>query len=275
MHDQIQTALKRLDAAIQIHKPIAVFGLFSGGHDSFSACYVASLHPAFTAAVHINTGTGVPATREYVIETCWRRNWKLLEYKATENVRVNGNPDPQVYADLVRDHGFPGPYHHRKMYNRLKQRQIERLERDFGADCRGKVKKRVLYVSGCRTQESERRMGNTQEVQLEGRRIWVAPIHDWSKLDTTNLLEHAQQPRNPVVDLIHKSGECLCGAFAKKGELAELGMWDLTRPAYYAIVKLEAEVAPKFGWGWGEKPRHKNQKLLPLGPLCWSCDKSQ
>jgi len=28
--------------------------------------------------------------------------------------------------------------------------------------------------------------------------------------------------RNEVVDLIHKSGECLCGAFAKPGELKRL-----------------------------------------------------
>lgn len=273
--EMIDTALSRLDAAIQQHNPIAVFGLFSGGHDSFSACYVASLHQKFHSVVHINTGIGVPATRQYVVDTCIARAWSLLEYRATENVRADGKPDPQVYADIVRKYGFPGPSGHRQMYVRLKQRQLQRLERDFGANCRKKEKKRILLVSGARTQESERRMGNTEEVQIEGRRIWVAPIHDWSKLDTTNLLEYAQQPRNPVVDLIHKSGECLCGAFAKKGELAELNMWDLTRPAYDYLKNLEDEVGPKFGWGWGERPRRNNQELLPLGPLCWSCDKTK
>lgn len=105
----------------------------------------------------------------------------------------------------------------------LKERQLRQLERDYKASGRKSNLRRVMYVSGARTQESTRRMGNTAEVQIDGRRIWVAPCHDWSKLDTSDYLEHFGQPRNLVVDLIHKSGECLCGAFAKKGELAELG----------------------------------------------------
>lgn len=275
MQEKIAVALGRLDAAIQDLKPIAVFGLFSGGHDSFSARYVASQHPAFTAAVHINTGIGIRGTRDYVVETCKNRKWKLLEYKAVENVGKNGNPDPQVYDDFVRRHGFPGPHGHGMMYVRLKERALLRLQRDHGATARGKEKRRVLYVSGCRTQESERRMANTQEMQVDGQRIWCAPIHDWSKLDTTELLEYAKQPRNPIVDLIHKSGECLCGAFAKKGELAELGIWPETREAYERITALEKEVVPVFGRGWGERPQRGGKKQMRLpGMLCWSCDKT-
>lgn len=275
MTTQIDAALQRLDAAVKIYKPIAVFGLFSGGHDSFSATYVASLHPAFTAAVHINTGIGVKATRDYVIRTCLDRGWRLLEYRADENANAKGRPDPQVYADIIRRHGFPGPGSHHWMYQLLKQRQIERIERAFGATAKRGQERLVLYVSGCRTQESQRRMGNTEERHVEGRRIWCAPIHDWSKLDTTNLLEHTGQPRNPVVDLIHKSGECLCGAFAKKGELEELALWPETREAYLHIKALEAEVVPVHGRGWGERPQRggKNQGRLP-GMLCWSCDKA-
>ena len=274
MESKITLALQRLDAVIQEHKPIAVFGLFSGGHDSFSATYVASQHPAFTAAVHINTGIGVAATREYVRQTCADRGWKLLEYAAAENVNAKGESDPQIYAELVRKEGFPGPHGHGMMYARLKERQLRRLQRDFGASGRRGKERRVLYVSGCRSQESERRMANTDELQIDGPRIWAAPIHDWSKLDTTNCLEFADQPRNPVVDAIHKSGECLCGAFAKKGELEELAFWPITRDAYLEIKVLECEVAPIHGRGWGERPQRggKRQMRIP-GMLCWSCDK--
>lgn len=274
MNEQIHIALDRLDKAIAEHEPIAVFGLFSGGHDSFCSTYIASLHPAFTGAVHINTGTGIAETRNYVRRTCEKRNWPLFEYKAIENTKADGTPDPQIYADIVRKHGFPGAFSHRMMYSKLKERSLRRLERDFGASARGKKKKRVMLVSGCRTQESTRRMANTEEVQIDGRRIWVAPIHDWSKLDTSITLELVEQPRNIIVDLIHKSGECLCGAFAKKGEMEELNLWPQTRPAYRALKKLEKEIVPKFGWGWEEKPPKKadpNQGGLFSSPLCWSC----
>jgi len=277
INNLIEQALARLSSAIEKHKPIAVFGLFSGGHDSFTASYIASLHPAFTAAVHINTGTGIPLTRDYVYKTANARKWKFLEYKATENTNAKGEPDPQIYADIVRQFGFPGPFGHRMMYSRLKERQLRRLERDFGASGRRNDPKRVMYVSGCRSAESDRRMANTEEVQVDGRRVWVAPIHDWSKLNTSELMESVEQPRNLIVDLIHKSGECLCGAFAKKGELAELGMWPQTRAAHDEIIRLENEVGPQFGWGWEDKPpkNYKTQPMLAgINSLCWSCDKN-
>lgn len=272
MNKKIERALSRLDKAISEINPIAVFGLFSGGHDSLSATYIASLHPSFTAAVHINTGIGVEATREFVRETCNTQKWKLLEYRAWENTKSNGEPDPMIYDDIVKKYGFPGPPRHGEMYVKLKERSLMRLERDIGASGRGKCKKRVLYVSGVRKQESERRMGTVEELKIESRRAWVSPILDWSKLDTTLLIEQVQLKRNPVVDLIHKSGECLCGAFAKQGELEELKLWDITRPVYERIKRLEKEVKEKgFQWGWEEKPpRCKIQKTQP-GMLCHSC----
>ncbi len=279
MNDRIKTAIanarERLRHAIYVHRPTFVFGLFSGGHDSFSACYVASLERHFNGIAHINTGWGIEATREYVRDTCNSREWRLLEYKASENVRArDGAPDPQDYATFVRVHGFPGPHGHGMMYQRLKERQLRRLERDHGA--KSKDGHRIMYVSGCRSEESDRRMANTEEVQVDGRRIWCAPIHDWTKLDTTECLEYANQPRNPVVDLIHKSGECLCGAYAKKGELEELALWDITRPAYLRIRALESEVVPIYGRGWGEAPKKDNRtQEMFSGPLCWGCDKME
>ncbi len=277
MERKIAQAVERINNAIQEFEPIAVYGLFSGGHDSFSSCFVASQASRFDGIVHINTGIGIEATREYVRNTCEERRWKLLEYKAVENTGPKGNLDPMVYADLVRKWGFPGPHGHGMMYQRLKLRALLRLARDTGASCRGKVKKRMLLVSGCRSQESQRRMGNTEEIQVDGRQIWCAAIHDWNKLDTGDLLAYANQPRSEVVDLIHKSGECLCGAFAKSGELEELKLWPITRPAYDYIIQLQAEVQKMHPWGWGQRPPKKSPKTpgtdKPL-PLCWSCERA-
>ena len=108
---------------------------------------------------------------------------------------------------------------------------------------------------------------------MDGRRIWCAPIHDWTKLDTTDLIAHAGLSRNPVVDLIHKSGECLCGAYAKRGELEELAQWPETRPAYDRIKALEAEVKDRFPWGWEGQPGKKPKKQP--GILCQSCVHSE
>ncbi len=282
MTDKTQIALSRIFVAANVHQPIAVFGLFSGGHDSVTATAIASMYPKFTAALHINTGFGVQRTREYVYETAKARGWNLLEKRAVDNINAEGNPDPQVYRELVLKYGFPGPNGHGMMYARLKERCLRGLQRDFLAS----PERRVMYISGCRSGESIRRMAHTEEVQIDGQRIWVAPIHDWSASDCSEFMEQQQIARNPVVDLIHKSGECLCGAFAEKGELQELALWPETQPMYREIVTLEAEVrAEGFPWGWEDGPpdwwleKKRGQEFLldydsdAPQHLCWSCNK--
>ncbi len=248
----IETGLERISVAIDRFRPVKVFGLLSGGHDSLTATEIASRHPAFSAAVHIRTGIGVKETFQFVRETCAERGWPLLVYSAAEHVRGDGTPDPQIYRNLVLDQGFPGPAHHGKMYQRLKERQLERLVRDhkkfYSRQC-------VLLVSGRRSQESARRGRTVVERERDPRapgRAWVNPIHDISKIDTSRVIAAAGLRRNPVVDLIHKSGECLCGAFAEPGELEELKLWF---PETWAeIMAIQADVLKKFPWGWGQRP---------------------
>lgn len=279
IQDKIHIASTWLVEVVKDYKPIAVFGLFSGGHDSLSATWLASTLPQFTSAVHINTGIGVEETRRFVQRTCRNQNWPLLELKAEENVNSKGQPDPKSYRDFVLKYGFPGPAGHGFMYVNLKERALKRLGRMYGADARGKNKRRIMLVTGVRNQESARRMGNAAEdVDVRGREIWVNPILDWTKSDTSELIEYDRLERSPIVDLIHKSGECLCGAFAKPGELEELKLWPQTREAYDRIKALEAEAkAAGVHCVWGTRPPKKQQerqyKQLELGPLCWSCSK--
>lgn len=248
---KIQIALERITSAIEVFQPKLVVGLFSGGHDSLSANLVASKASRFSGCLHVNTGIGIPATREFVRATCERQGWKLWEYKATENTYADGTPDPMDYDDLVRRFGFPGPDAHRYMYIKLKQRSIERFLRDVGA----RTDFPVLFISGARSEESERRMGNTDtKPSNRGRSVWVNAIHDWTKADTNSFIDRLHVERNLVVDLIHKSGECLCGAYAKPGELNELGQWPQTRPAYDRICALQEEVMKRFPWTWEEAP---------------------
>lgn len=267
-------AVQRTRDWIAEFKPVAVVGLLSGGHDSMTANLVAHEAGA-TASLHVNTGIGIERTRDYVRQNCADRNWKLAEYKAVENIRSDGIADPQNYDDLVRRFGFPGPASHRFMYARLKERQLRRFERDVGATS----KTPVIYISGCRRDESVRRMGNVvDKPQREGRRVWLSSIYDFTKSDCSRCMEHHGVKRNEVVDLIHKSGECLCGAFADKPEFDELKMWfpDVAK----RIEELEAEVMQQWPWRWCDTgpPKWFKQKLagqedLPFDqPLCQSCN---
>jgi 3'-phosphoadenosine 5'-phosphosulfate sulfotransferase (PAPS reductase)/FAD synthetase len=250
--------------------------LFSGGHDSATATLIANESGADTT-LHINTGIGVEQTRDYVRATCSNRNWNLREYKATENTKADGTPDPQIYEDIVREHGFPGAPQHYAMYVQLKERQLARFERDI----RATPVRPVLYISGARSDESVRRMGNVKpEPQKKGRQVWLNAIHDFTKKDCSTCMAHCALHRNEVVDLIHKSGECLCGAFAEPGELSELEIW-FPKEAK-RIRDLEQELLPKFPWGWEDHPpawyKEKNQgQMFMLGydefqPLCHRCN---
>jgi len=114
----------RIDEAIDTYQADYVFGLFSGGHDSTVATYIACQHPRFTAALHCDTGIGIPQTRQFVIDTCKEWGIELEYWKATESTRADGTPDPQIWEETVKLYGFPGPPQHRAMYIRLKERPL-------------------------------------------------------------------------------------------------------------------------------------------------------
>ncbi len=161
----IRRATERIAAAIDRFNPCLVVGLNSGGHDSLTANFVASQAKRFDGCLHINTGTGIPATRQFVVDTCAARNWRLWEYHAKDNTKADGTPDPMDYEQMCLKYGFPGPAGHRVMYIKLKERQIERFLRDVGAT----PEHPVLFISGARSEESKRRMGNTNtEASIRG-----------------------------------------------------------------------------------------------------------
>lgn len=191
------------------YQPIAEYALFSGGHDSLSVTHWAMSQGA-DAAAHINTGIGIEKTRQFVRDTCERNEWALHEESAAKR-----------YEDIVRDHGFPGPNAHRYMYILLKARGVDALVRKT----KSKRMDKVLLITGVRKQESIRRMGTVKPIQQQGAKVWVAPFLEMTKADVNEYLSLHNVQRNEVVDCLHMSGECLCGAFAHKGELDEIRFW--------------------------------------------------
>jgi len=132
----LDDAFEVLDEAAEIIAPRAWVALFSGGHDSLTATTVAfewaRARDVPLTAAHIRTGTGIPATTEYVKEVCAAQGWPLKIY------------DPPVpYEDIVLEYGFMGPGQHGIAYNRLKERCLRQIVREAKVE----YKDRIAFVT--------------------------------------------------------------------------------------------------------------------------------
>lgn len=227
--------------------------LLSGGNDSTTLAHI--FKDRATHAIHANTTIGIEETRQFVRDTCKAWELPLIEKVA-----------PKPYRDLVIERGFPGPAMHYKMFTRLKERCLEAARNDLVSN---PYKQRIVFIAGRRRQESKRREGVPIH-ERKGSVIWSSPLAFWTKLDLTIYRLLNDVPSNPVSDVLHMSGECLCGAFAHRGELEEIGAW--FPGVRDEIESLEAEVRaaghaePFCRWGHGQgKPSES-------GPMCSSCD---
>jgi len=262
----------RVDAALDVIESAFVAGaqvmmpLFSGGHDSICATVLASRHPKFMGDVfHFDTGIGAKATRIFVDEVCREFRWNLRVFKS-----------PSTYEMFVREQGFPGPGMHQWAYIRLKERCLRQAMKGFGKD-------RVALITGCRSQESARRMGHVLPLKIgetnkdgkvsEKRRLWVAPCHDWSPRDQMEFMDADDLPRNPLkLSPLGMSGECFCGAFARPAEIEMLRQY---APDVAAEIDRLSVIAMESGKHsvWGTRPnKAKGIVAAQTGPMCSSCD---
>lgn len=264
IEDRIAEGLLVIDHALTLGAS-EILPLFSGGHDSLSACYLASMHPAFDGRVyHIDTGIGSNITRCFVEDVCKEYGWQLCVYKSNFS-----------YEKFVERLGFPGPGAHQWVYNKLKDRPISQMTKGRG---------RVVLITGCRQQESLRRMGHVEPVKLgetskktgnvsRKNRIWTAPCWNWSVQDQKEFMEFFGLSRNPLKCCpLKMSGECFCGAFARPGEYNMIRVY---APDVADEIDRLTEVAKRAGTHsqWGTpKVREKMLTSVQTGPLCHSCD---
>lgn len=252
-----------------------VWALFSGGYDSLAAALVAEQHPHFAGVIHIRTGTGVDETYEYVRQIAARRGWPLLTFEP---------PERDSYERLISLYGMPGPGFHHVPYRWLKERQIQAATRHLkdGQPRRA----HVMLVSGARAKESQRRSLNMVDGPIKKAdshaQIYVSPIIDWTKGDCLDAIARAGVPESEVVATIHKSGECLCGAFGSQGELEELAVfWPRSAQRIYDWQRHVWTVrGDAVNCRWGERPSKiprgqlalwKHADAPPPGPLCEGC----
>lgn len=211
MNVPFDDAERIIGEAIDEHEPVKTYALFSGGNDSLVATHIAHQLTDVDKTVHINTGIGIPETRQFVRDACDNLGWDLKEL----------HPPDKSYEDFIQEHGFPGPGAHIYAYSWLKDRAIRQLVQE----AKEEWKDRVMLLTGVRTSESDRRMGHTQEIYRDGAQLWVAPIISWDREHLREVRERDNLPTNPVVEKMHMSGECLCGAFAREYEFEELEFW--------------------------------------------------
>lgn len=268
--DKVVQARDILDSLLAEHNPVATFLMFSGGHDSLTATHLAAQwcldRDVLFKVAHINTGIGIEQTREFVRDTCEQLDWSLEELEADR--------EEQTYDYIVRKYGFPGPAGHPYMYRRLKERKVERLVREAKAG--HSRMSRVLLITGMRRDESIRRMIHADFQRRRGAQVWAAPLEHWVKADCNRYLEAHGLPRNPVVDLMHMSGECLCGSYARPDEMRELETWYPETAEYLHSLERQVEAGGIASCVWGHAARHTNEvhpaQQHLFSPLCVGCE---
>jgi 3'-phosphoadenosine 5'-phosphosulfate sulfotransferase (PAPS reductase)/FAD synthetase len=237
--------------------PVRTACLFSGGHDSTVLAH--RCRDQYDELMHIDTGTAVPGVREYVQEFAEWIDKPLVVYEAGD-----------AYERLVLElGGFPGPAGHGRAYTRLKERQIRRYVADTKVghhrnSC-------VMLLSGKRKAESARRAKTTLGIDKRGGQLYVNPLVDWTATDMAGYRRQHELPESPVAALLHRSGECNCGAFAEPGEREMLrSLYPTWFEQKIASLERAAECAGVQACRWGERP--PGEVPGDAGPLCSSCE---
>lgn len=260
------------------HDPIAVWCLFSGGHDSSVLAHRCRHH--YDGLAFIDTGTAVPGVIEFAHAFArWiDKPMRVLDagdaYRRLVlggTVRRNGNIEHGI--------GFPGPAMHSRCYRALKERQLRTLLRQSKVGHSRRA--RVLFLSGVRRAESRRRADRPPIDRLKGTAaVFVNPLINWTDLDMRCYRRRHRLPESDAAALLHRSGECNCGAFASAAQ--ERTTLKALYPEFFATIEaLEAEAeAAGLRWcRWGGYDRNGKRatdvpKQAP-GLLCEACDARQ
>ena len=267
---QMFRSYRILDDAIseaeQGHTLVGKYILFSGGKDSTVLAHL--FRQVVDGAVHIDTTIALPDTVHFVRSVCEEWSLPLTVVRA-----------PRTYEDLVLGrvlatkgktpgesiwHGFPGPPAHRITYSQLKERPLRLFKKSILNNPRSE---RVLYIAGTRYAESARRARNVTEHERRGNEVWCSPLAHWTDRDLVEYRKKHDAPLSEVSANLHMSGDCLCGAFAHKGELDEMAFWYPKTAAYIRSLQdqVEAEGMDHAVWGNG------GAGASAPGPMCSSC----
>ena len=180
------------------------YSLSSGGKDSQTMTDWLAEHDKLTAVVHIKTNVGLSMTTDFLKDFCRSRGYRLHLIE----------PQPKyIYSSFVLQYGFPGPAIHNMIMGVLKFKTM----RDFilSADL-----KHGCLVSGVRKFESRRRFNNYREpINSDGAMWFAAPLFYYTNEQVYVEYTERKLPISPAYKTgLGTSGECMCGAFAGRGD---------------------------------------------------------
>jgi 3'-phosphoadenosine 5'-phosphosulfate sulfotransferase (PAPS reductase)/FAD synthetase len=246
--------------------------LFSGGNDSTTLVHL--FRDQATHAFHANTGIGIEETRVFVRDMASTWNLPLIENhtrpgRGYDELVLGQVPDLRRPGQMIKFKGFPGPGSHSTMFAFLKERAIDALKVRL---CQMPRRQRVILIGGRRRAESKRRQ-KIKYLDVKGSAVFVSPLVNWTNEDLNTYRALNDVPRNEVSDLLHMSGECLCGAFAHSGELEEIGDYfpyaaDRIRGLERRALDSAVAEPSRCKWGWGAG----RERPSGAGPLCSSCE---
>lgn len=235
---KIEDAREIVKRGIREFDPIIILAGFTSGSDSLTLLHLLmdfriSFHPVFC-----NPGIGVVEQWQYIRDYCKKQQLTLIEQ----------TPVYKTYKQMVVHNGFPGPSIHTIMYSNLKQKSFQHLNRFYF--------NRAMIMSGVRLSESERRKINIDTAIYSDDKTklrWVSPLINWTDDDKAEYLEHKRIELSPVSKCMGMSCECLCGSYAKKGELAKLQThYPATAKGIIDLQNILFDLG--FTWGWEDVP---------------------
>lgn len=206
-----------------------VYGLCSGGKDSMSACSVAHNIRPLDGIILVDTsivarnGEDKPsyiASRKFAEKLgvpfiCIKPKDDLK--KGFEYVRcVMKYGMGKTYENYCKKYGFPHAGQHSQAMRWLKKKALVGFVMSIT-----KSGDRVAFISGVRQKESSRREVNAQIIGVDDdtpRIIWIAPIYYWTTKEAYAYVERHGFELSESYTMLHLSGDCLCGAYAKKEE---------------------------------------------------------
>lgn len=281
LDEKIEWARGIIAGAFDEYQPEGCYALVSGGDDSLicasvTAAILDDMDVPFHVG-HFDTGIGLEETHRFVRGACGLLGWDLTELHAERDCG-------ESYRRMVVQNGMPGSPSHRFYKDRLKMRCARELRYRV---CGKGTSKKVLYFTGIRWEESDKRKEYTRTVvDVMENQVWVNPIYWFLRSDMKEYRRRVWLPRNPASELIGHSLECTCGANADGLELAMIRKYF---PLHYLEIQEHAQAARDAGhdWGWGEGGPPK--KHTPVGqfciryddendetrfPLCYGCGKA-